>query len=79
MWRILLEVLFDGKLVLLDKNLLERIQVILFIKYQHRFLIVDGTHRAKTQGTVPISNQNGIACDASCALIAIGECLNIRK
>ena len=54
-------------------------KIVLFIEDEHRFLIVDGTHRAKTQGTVPISNQNGIACDASCALIAIGECLNIRK
>lgn len=36
-----LEVFADGKLKLIHKDLLEGIQVVLLIEYQHRLLVID--------------------------------------
>ena len=74
-----LEIGLDSETELIDEYLLEGIKVVLLIEDKHRLLIVDRINRAETQRAVSIGYQNGIAGDTGCALVAIGECLNIRQ
>jgi hypothetical protein len=74
-----LKVLPYGKVKLVDENLLEGIQIVLLIEDEHCLLIVYGVNRPKTQWTVAVGNQNGITGDASRALIAVRERLDIRQ
>ena len=67
------EILPHSKLKLLDENLLEGVEVVLLVEDKHGFLVVDGINRAKTQRTIAVGNQDGIACDACCTFIIFRE------
>ena len=73
-----LKILSYRKLKLVNENLFEGIQIILLLEYKHGLLVVNRIYRAKTQRTIAIGYQYGIAGDACCSLVAIRKCLNIR-
>lgn len=74
-----LEVGVDGKAELVYKNLLEWRDIILLIKQQHRFFIIDTVNSAERDGAIPICYKNGIACNTCYAFITIVECLDVGK
>ena len=65
------EILSHSKLKLVDKYLLEGTKVVLLIENKHSLLVVDRIDRAETQRTITICYQDGIAGDASRALVAV--------
>ena len=73
------KILSYGELKLVDEDLLEGIEIILLVENKHRVLVVKWIDRAKAQRAIAVGNQYGIAGDAGCAFVAIGECLNIRQ
>ena len=73
-----LKILLHRKVKLVDENLLEGIQVVLFIEDEHCLLVVDGVNRAETQRTIAVGYQNGIAGDTGRALVAV-RASNRRK
>ena len=73
------EIRLNSKPKLLDKNLLERRNVVLLVEQQHGFFVVDAVDCPKRDGAVAIGDEQGIACDASHPFVAIVERLDIRK
>lgn len=56
-----LKILSYRELKLVNENLFEGIQIILLIEYKHGLLVVNRIYRAKTQRTITIGYQYGIA------------------
>ena len=71
------EVGLDGKGELANENLLESGDVVLFIEDKHSFLVIREINRTKGYGTILIRNQDSAAGDASYALVAVGEYLDV--
>ena len=74
-----LKILSYRKLKLVDEDLLEGINAILFVEDKHCFLVVDGIYRAETQRAIAVGDQDGVTRNASRAFVAIRECLDIRQ
>ena len=55
-----LKILPYGELELLHEDLLESIEVVLFVEDEHGFLVVDGVDRAEAQRAVAVGYQDGI-------------------
>ena len=62
---------------LVDKDLLESRDIVLLIEDKHSLLVVYGVHGPEGDRTVPIGDENSIAGDTGCALVAIGERLDV--
>lgn len=73
------EIFLNCKLELGYENLLERMQIVLFVEYQHRFFVVDGINRSKGNGTIAIGNEQSIAGNARGTLVAIRKRLDVTQ
>ena len=65
------------ELKLPHKNLLERLNIRLLVKNQHRLLVFERIDGSKRDGTIAIFQQNRVADDPGGALIPIRKGLNI--
>ena len=76
--KVSLKVFSDGKLKLVDEDLLKGMEAVLLVEDEHGFLVVYGIDRTETQRTITIGYEHGIGGDAGRALVAVGESLYIR-
>ena len=74
-----LKILSYRKLKLVNEDLLEGIEIILFVEDKHGLLVVNGIYRAEAQRAITVGYQNGITGDACRTFVAIREWLDIRQ
>lgn len=72
-----LEIRFYGKQELVNEDFLECSDVVLLIKHEHCFLVVDRINSAEGNGAIAVGNEDGVARDAGRSFVAVGECLDI--
>lgn len=74
-----LKIRFHGKTKLVNENLLEGRNVVLFVKQKHGLFVIYAVHRAERDGAMVFGNKDGVARNSCNALIAVIKRLNIRK
>ena len=74
-----LEVCFDGEEELVNEDAFEGGDIVLLIEHQHGFLVIDGIYCTEGDRAVTVGNKYAVAYDACCALVAVGECLNVTE